>query len=202
MKQNVLFFVLLALAVLSCKESEKQEDQLKTRDIKVAEKLFGLEFSNAERDSMLNSVNQNLESFNAIHDFSLGNMIPPALVFNPIPTGFQPDLENRPVDWPLPEEVTLPENRNELAFCSVAELSVLIRTGKISSVELTRFFLERLEKYSDTLECLVTLTPGVALEQARQADEEISKGVYRGPLHGIPYGIKDLFAYPGYPTSW
>ena len=202
MKQNVLFFVLLALAVLSCKESEKQEDQLKTRDIKVAEKLFGLEFSNAERDSMLTSVNHNLQSFNAIHDFSLENMIPPALVFNPIPTGFQPDLESRPVDWPLPEEVTLPENRNELAFCSVAELSVLIRTGKISSVELTRFFLERLEKYSDTLECLVTLTPGVALEQARQADEEISKGVYRGPLHGIPYGIKDLFAYPGYPTSW
>ncbi len=202
MKQNVLFFVLLALAVLSCKESEKQEDQLKTRDIKVAEKLFGLEFSNAERDSMLNSVNQNLESFNTIHEFSLVNDIPPSLVFNPIPTGFQPDLESRPVDWPLPEEVTLPENRNELAFCSVAELSVLIRTGKVSSVELTRFFLERLEKYSDTLECLVTLTPGVALEQARQADEEIGKGVYRGPLHGIPYGIKDLFAYPGYPTSW
>ncbi len=84
----------------------------------------------------------------------------------------------------------------------MAELSVLIRTGKISSLELTEFFLDRLQKYSDTLECLVTLTPEVALEQARKADEEISRGVYRGPLHGIPYGIKDLFAYPGYPTSW
>jgi Asp-tRNA(Asn)/Glu-tRNA(Gln) amidotransferase A subunit family amidase len=202
MNKNVLLLMLFVLTVFSCKESAKQEGQLKTRDVEVAERLFGLEFSNAERDSMLGAVNQNLESFNAIHEFSLKNEIPPALVFNPIPPGFQHDLESRTVHWPLPEVVTLPEERNDLAFCSVAELSVLIRTGKISSVELTRFFLERLEKYSDTLECLVALTPEVALEQARQADEEISRGLYRGPLHGIPYGIKDLFAYPGYPTSW
>lgn len=202
MKRNVLFLMLLALAVLSCKESEKQEDQITIRDIAVAERLFGLEFINAERDSMLSTVNNNLESFNTIHKFRLENRIPPALVFNPIPTGFQPDLKSRPIEWPLPEKTTLPENMNELAFYSVAELSVLIRTGKISSFELTRFFLDRLEKYGDTLECLVTLTPAVALEQARQADVEIGKGIYRGPLHGIPYGIKDLFAYPGYPTSW
>lgn len=202
MKKNVLLLMLLALAVISCKESMKQDDQITIRDIKVAEKLFGLEFSNAERDSMLRSVNQNLESFNAIHEYSLENRIAPSLVFNPIPIGFQPDMESRPINWPLPEEVNLPKNRNKIAFYSVAELSVLIRTGKISSLELTRFFMDRLEKYSDTLECLVTLTPEVALEQARQADEEIGKGVYRGPLHGIPYGIKDLFAYPDYPTSW
>lgn len=202
MKKNVLILMLLALAVLSCKEGSKQDDQITKRDIEVAEHLFGLEFSNAERDSMLRSVNQNLESFNAIHEYSLENRIAPSLVFNPIPIGFHPDLESRPINWPLPDEVTLPGNRNDLAFFSVAELSVLIRTGKISSLELTRFFLDRLEKYSDTLECLVTLTPKVALEQARQADEEIGNGVCRGPLHGIPYGIKDLFAYPDYPTSW
>jgi Asp-tRNA(Asn)/Glu-tRNA(Gln) amidotransferase A subunit family amidase len=202
MKKNVLILLLLALSVLSCKEHEKKEDKITVRDIAVAERLVGLKFSNAERDSMIRSVNRNLESFHAIHEFSLENRIAPALVFNPIPTGFQPDLENRPVEWPLPEEVSLPENRDELAFYSVAALSVLIRTKKISSFELTRFFLDRLKKYSDTLECLVTLTSDVALEQARQADLELSKGVYRGPLHGIPYGIKDLFAYPGYPTSW
>jgi Asp-tRNA(Asn)/Glu-tRNA(Gln) amidotransferase A subunit family amidase len=202
MKRNVLLYMLLAWAVLSCKESVKQADQITIRDIEVAEKLFGLEFSNTERDSMLRSVNQNLEYFNAIHEYPLENETAPALVFNPIPPGFQHDPVSRPVHWPLPEEVTLPENGIELAFYSVAELSVLIRTGKISSLELTRFFLDRLQKYSDTLECLVTLTPVVALEQARQADMEIGRGIYRGPLHGIPYGIKDLFAYPGYPTSW
>ena len=146
---------------------KKKEDKLTLRDIAVAERLFGLKFSNAERDSMIRPVNRNLESFHAIHEFSLENRIAPALVFNPIPTGFQPDLESRPVEWPLPEEVSLPENRDELAFYSVAALSVLIRTKKISSFELTRFFLDRLEKYSDTLECLVTLTSDVALEQAR-----------------------------------
>jgi len=198
----LIILVLVALAVLSCKKDKDQDDQISRRDIAVAERLFGLEFSKPERDSMLRTVNRNLETFQAIHEFSLENRVSPALVFNPIPTGFQPDLESRPVDWPLPEEATMPENRKKLAFYSVADLSVLIRTGKISSVELTRFFLDRLEQYGDTLECLVTLTPGVALEQARLADEEISKGIYRGPLHGIPYGIKDLFAYPDYPTSW
>jgi len=201
-RSNLIILVLVALAVLSCKKDKDQDDQISRRDIAVAERLFGLEFSKPERDSMLRTVNRNLETFQAIHEFSLENRVSPALVFNPIPTGFQPDLESRPVDWPLPEEATMPENRKKLAFYSVADLSVLIRTGKISSVELTRFFLDRLEQYGDTLECLVTLTPGVALEQARLADEEISKGIYRGPLHGIPYGIKDLFAYPDYPTSW
>ncbi len=202
MKKNVLLLLLLALAAMSCKERVKQEYRIARRDIEVAEKLFGLEFSNAERDSMLRSVNQNLESFRAIHEYCLENETAPSLVFNPIPPGYQHDSVSRPVHWPLPEEIRLPDNRNELAFYSVAELSVLIRAGKISSLELTRFFLDRLKKYSDTLECLVTLTPEVALEQARQADEEMGRGIYRGPLHGIPYGIKDLFAYPGYPTSW
>jgi Asp-tRNA(Asn)/Glu-tRNA(Gln) amidotransferase A subunit family amidase len=202
MRKNVLILLLLTLAVVSCKEGPKQEGQITKKDIAVAERLFGLEFSNTERDSMLSGVNRNLESYHAIHEFSLEYSIPPALVFNPMPDGFQADLECRPVEWPLPAKVEIPENRNELAFYSVAELSVLIRSGKITSIELTKFFLDRLEKYSDTLNCLVTLTSEVALEQARQADEELSKGIYRGPLHGIPYGIKDLFAYPGYPTSW
>lgn len=202
MKRNVLLLVILAWIVPSCNKDMKKEGPLKTRDIEAAEKLSGLGFSEAERDSMLSGVNRHLEYYQAIHEYSLENHVPPALVFHPMPPGFQPQLGTPPVHWPLPEEVPLPEDRNELAFSSVAELSVWIRTRQITSVELTRFFLERLERYSDTLQCLVTLTPGVALEQARQADDEISRGLYRGPLHGIPYGIKDLFSCPGYPTSW
>ena len=194
--------LLVSLVVLSCRESGKEENQVKASDIKAAERLFGLAFSETERDSMLNGVAQHLESLHAIHEKNLGNEIPPSLVFNPLPPEFQPDRESRPVHWPLPEEADLPGDRNELAYWTVAELSVLIRTGKITSLELTRLFLERLEKYSDTLECLVTLTRDVALAQAQRADEEIRQGKYRGPLHGIPYGVKDLFAYPAYPTSW
>ena len=202
MRNTGLLIMLLALISVHCTKNEKTGDQISTKDIAVTEKLFGLEFIKAERDSMLQGVNSNLESYRKIHDFSLENKIPPALVFNPIPPGFQPDLQSRPVQWPIPVKVSMPEDINELAFYSVAELSALIRNRQISSMELTRFFIERLEKYSDTLQCLVTLTPEVALEQARMADEEISQGGYRGPLHGIPYGIKDLFAHPDYPTSW
>jgi Asp-tRNA(Asn)/Glu-tRNA(Gln) amidotransferase A subunit family amidase len=202
MKTNVLLMLSLILLVLSCRDHEEKGDRIRSRDIRVAQKVMGLEFTGAERDSMLRGMEQNLDALQAIRASSLENDIPPSLVFHPLPPGFQPDLASRPVRWPLPEGADLPGDANALAFCTVAELSVLIRTGRISSLELTSFFLERLEKYGDTLECVVSLTPEVALEQARQADDEIRRGLYRGPLHGIPYGIKDLFAFPGYPTSW
>jgi Asp-tRNA(Asn)/Glu-tRNA(Gln) amidotransferase A subunit family amidase len=78
----------------------------------------------------------------------------------------------------------------------------LIKNKKITSVELTKFFLERLKKWGDTLQSVITLTEDTALVQAKQADEEMKRGIYRGPLHGIPFGIKDLFAVKGYKTTW
>jgi Asp-tRNA(Asn)/Glu-tRNA(Gln) amidotransferase A subunit family amidase len=108
----------------------------------------------------------------------------------------------KPIDWKLPASVAMPADKNELSWYSVADLSVLIKTRKISSVELTRFFIERLKKYSDTLHCVITLTEDRAMKMAKKADDEIARGIYRGPLHGIPYGIKDLFAVAGYKTTW
>jgi Asp-tRNA(Asn)/Glu-tRNA(Gln) amidotransferase A subunit family amidase len=96
----------------------------------------------------------------------------------------------------------LPKDKNELAFYSIKQLASLIRSKKISSVELTKFFLERLKKWGDTLHCVITLTEDTALLQARKADEELKKGIYRGPLQGIPYGLKDLYAVRGYKTTW
>jgi Asp-tRNA(Asn)/Glu-tRNA(Gln) amidotransferase A subunit family amidase len=103
---------------------------------------------------------------------------------------------------PIPKGVTMPANRNELAFYSIPQLAYLIKNKKISSLELTRFFIDRLKKYSDTLECLVTLTEDLALKQAKTADSLLAKGKYLGMLHGIPYGLKDLFAVKGYRTTW
>ena len=96
----------------------------------------------------------------------------------------------------------LPANRNELAFYSIPQLASLIKNKKISSVELTKFFIDRLKKWGDTLECVITLTEDLAMQQAKQADDELKKGIYHGPLHGIPYGLKDLFAVKGYKTTW
>ena len=90
----------------------------------------------------------------------------------------------------------------QLAFYSIPQLASLLINKRISSVELTKFFIERLKKYGDTLQCVISLTEDIAMQQARQADEEIAKGVYRGPLHGIPYGLKDLFAVKGTKTTW
>ncbi len=95
-----------------------------------------------------------------------------------------------------------PSDIEDLAFAPVTELAQLIRSGQITSTELTRMYLARLKKYGPRLECVVTLTEDLALAQAARADEEIATGHYRGPLHGIPYGAKDLLAVKGYKTTW
>ena len=97
---------------------------------------------------------------------------------------------------------SLPDNKEDLAFYTVAQLAYLIKQKEVTSVELTELFLERLKKYGDTLQCVITLTDSMALAQARRADDELSRGIWRGPLHGIPYGAKDLLAVPPYKTTW
>ena len=96
----------------------------------------------------------------------------------------------------------MPTDRDEMAFLSLVELSELVRRREVSSVELTRLSLERLERYDPQLECVINLTAERALAQARRADAEIGRGLWRGPLHGVPWGAKDLLAVRGYPTTW
>ena len=100
------------------------------------------------------------------------------------------------------KSVQLPANRNELAFYTIRELAALLQNQEITSEELTKFFIERLKTYNDTLACVISITEEVALAQARKADREIQTGNYKGLLHGIPYGAKDLFATKKYKTSW
>ena len=166
------------------------------------EDLIDMSFSAAERESMQDGLMDYYNSFKALHDFNLPNSIPPALVFDPLPVGFLPGTMQKPREFELPQSVELPSNPNALAFYSVAELSVLIKNQKISSEDLTKLYLSRLKKYSDTLECTVLLLEDRALKKARIADKEIAEGNYRGPLHGIPFGLKDLFAVEGTVTSW
>jgi Asp-tRNA(Asn)/Glu-tRNA(Gln) amidotransferase A subunit family amidase len=123
-------------------------------------------------------------------------------VFNPIPVGKQFDLEQTRQVFDIPQNVELPANRDDLAFYSVTELASLIRDRKISSVELTEYFLDRIDTYDGQLEAIITVTRERALEQAARMDDELENGTYRGPLHGIPYGAKDLLAVEGYRTTW
>ncbi len=167
-----------------------------------AEKLFGLQFNEAKRDSMLGDLKENLENYQKIRSVPLPNSVPPALAFNPAPVGMTFDTQRRPPVWSTPAKLAAPANLEDLAYASVSELAELLRTRKITSTQLTQMYLGRLKKYGPKLECVITLTEELALKQAQRADAEIAAGKYRGPLHGIPYGAKDLLAVKGYKTTW
>ena len=176
--------------------------QIKTENIVGAEKIVGLEFTQAERDSMLQDLIDNLQSYLALRGVEIPNSIPPAMEFDPIPVGFKIDKEERSFVASKARKLERPANLEELAFWPVRDLAEIIRTKKVSSTELTKMYLERLKKYGPKLECVINITEERALDHARRADEEISKGKYRGLLHGIPYGAKDLLAVKGYKTTW
>ncbi len=183
-------------ALLSLTNGIAQVDTLE-----VALPLFDLQYSQSERDSLRAGISSLRSDYQTLHSLELDNSIPPALMFNPIPVGMELEERQDPIIWSLPE-AQLPPNLSELAFYSVGELAFLLRSRKITSTQLTKLYLERLKTYGDTLHCAITLLEDIALEQAAQADRELAMGRWRGPLHGIPYGVKDLFAYPGYPTTW
>jgi Asp-tRNA(Asn)/Glu-tRNA(Gln) amidotransferase A subunit family amidase len=204
--KSLLFIVSLSLAVgiisLSGCKNQSSEKSVSPNLVSATEKLFDLTMTGSERDSMIFSLENQLSDYKIIHSQAIDNSVPPAIWFNPVPAGVNYNGIQKDIDWNLPTSASMPADKNELAWYSVADLSVLIKTRKISSVELTRFFIERLKKYSDTLHCVITLTEERAFKQAQKADEEIARGIYHGPLHGIPYGIKDLFAVEGYKTTW
>jgi hypothetical protein len=177
-------------------------NQLDPDDLKIAGKVAGLDFSRSEIDSMYEGVERDRLSYIENRKNPLNNATAPALVFNPVPSGFEIPQEVKPLYFEFNDDVNLPDNIDDLAFYSVSELGTLIRQRKITSVELTTFFLERLKRHNSELHCVITLTEERAMRQAQQADQEIAAGQYRGLLHGIPYGAKDLFSVAGYPTTW
>ena len=201
MKLSV-FSIILFMAILTWSCNQKDgSDELTSQNIANAEKLIGLEFTQPERDSLLDGLASALDDYAAIREYTLSNDIPPALLFNPLPYGFAPDRDQHEIKWEYPA-VELPEDMDDLGFYTVPQLAALIKSKKITSVELTQFYIGRLKKFGDTLECVITLTDDLALKQAQKADEELSRGICRGPLHGIPYGAKDLLSLPGYKTTW
>ena len=175
---------------------------LTTDMVEVAARVFGLDFTAAERDSMLDNLNNARADYEALRKIDLPNDISPALYFNPLPAGFTVPTGPSSFKASPAGKTTLPKNRDELAYYTVAQLGELIRTKQLSSVELTQFFLNRLKTYDPKLHCVITLTEELALQQAKRADAELKRGKYRGPLHGIPYGAKDLLAKKGYKTTW
>ncbi|MFQ5703843.1 MAG: amidase family protein [Gemmatimonadales bacterium] len=167
-----------------------------------AEGVAGLEFTDEERELMVRGLNRNLAAYEQLREVDLPNSVPPALIFDPVLPGRQLPLEHRPFRLSRRTGVSRPDNLEEVAFWSARDLSELIRTRQVTSVELTKMYLDRLERYGSKLECVITLTDDLALRQASNADREIAHGNYRGPLHGIPWGAKDLLSEDQYRTTW
>ena len=155
------------------------------------EKLIGIELTDAQEAMALGGVNRNLDAYEAIRKIDVPLDTEPAIAFHPARAKkrlYGPKTRFRFGRVELPQFKTV----DDLAFATVPQLAELIRTRRISSTELTKMYLARLKKYGTKLLCVVTLTEDLALKQAAAADAEIKRGKYRGPLHGIPWGAKDL----------
>ena len=166
-----------------------------------AEKLIGIELTDAQEAMALSGVNRNLDAYEANRKIDVPLDTEPAIAFHPVRANkklYTPKTRFRFGRVDLPQFKTV----DDLAFATVPQLATLLRTQRISSTELTTMYLARLKKYGTKLLCVVTLTEDLALRQAAVADAEIKRGKYRGPLHGIPWGAKDLFATKGIKTTW
>ena len=171
--------------------------------IVAAEAVLGLSFRDGDRDLMLRGLNSALAGYQRLHAVPLPNQVPPAFYFDPVPVGKRPvGQPKRPARVSLRTATNIPPNESEWAYAGVAALSRLIHGRVVTSRQLVERSLARIEKFNPELLCVITPTKERALEQADRLDAEARAGKFRGPLHGIPYGAKDLFAVPKYPTTW
>jgi len=156
------------------------------------------------KDMLLDGLNGYSEGFEAIYGLHLKNEVAPALIFDPVLPGMKFETERRPMKISAAPNATgtAPKNIEDVAFYSVRQLAELVRTRKISSAALTEMYMARLKRYDPLLKFVITLTEERATAQAIEADRDIAAGKYRGPLHGLPWGAKDLLAVKGYRTTW
>src|SRR6202041_2807199 len=154
------------------------------------------------KEMMLGDLNEQAKGYDEIYKLHIPNSVAPALLFDPVLPGMTFETVRKPLRMSNAPSVAVPNNIDDLAFVSVRELAELVRTKQVSSLALTEMYLRRLKKYDPTLKFVVTLTEDRALTQAKKADAEIASGKYRGPLHGLPWGAKDLLAAKGYKTTW
>src|SRR5579864_8421225 len=176
-----------------------------TRDmIDDAALIADVRIPDEDKEMMLESLNDFAKDYDMIYELKIGNQVAPAIVFDPVPPGMKLQSEKRSAKNQGAPHVNsaAPKNLEDVAFYSVRQLGELVRAKKVSSMALTDMYLERLKRYDPLLKFVITLTTDRAHAKAKEADQEIAAGKYRGPLHGIPWGAKDLLATKGYRTTW
>jgi Asp-tRNA(Asn)/Glu-tRNA(Gln) amidotransferase A subunit family amidase len=183
----------------------QEKEKITPQMIDEAAKIADVPIPPEDRQMMLRTLNEQVGDYDKIYALHLANGVQPAFNFDPY-VGAAPyetiRRESRISPAPSITARAVPKNLEEIAFYSVRELAELVRSRKVSSTALTEMYLERLKRYDPTLHCVITLTESRALAQAKEADRDIAAGKYRGPLHGLPWGAKDLLAAKGYRTTW
>jgi Asp-tRNA(Asn)/Glu-tRNA(Gln) amidotransferase A subunit family amidase len=190
--------------VLWAQANQAQQGTPITKEmIAAAEQISGLELTDDERTAIAQGLAGNRRTIQQLHAAPLNSTVWPSYFFDPVPPGMKmPEIKPLKTVREKVAVMARPTSVDELAYAGVAALSELVRTRKVKPSELTEMYLGRLKKYDPQLHCVITLTEERARAQARALDSEISNGKYRGPLHGIPWGAKDLLAVKGYPTTW
>jgi Asp-tRNA(Asn)/Glu-tRNA(Gln) amidotransferase A subunit family amidase len=201
MQRRELAKALAMLAPLLGLEGQDAAKGPTREELRTALKNVGLDFRDDALDMALANLKRSQEGFARLRAVNVDAGVDPAFTFSPLIPGYK--LPEGPARFVMSKAPALRwKEAEELGFRSVRELGHLIRTQKISSQELTELYLGRMKRHMGTLLCTITLTEDLALEQAKAADADLRRGKYRGPLHGIPYGAKDLFATKGIKTTW
>ena len=198
---RLAFYCLTFSFLLSCTSANKSF--FSKNDLKKSQKIIGLKFSKNYLDTLHSYLIRNRKGYDSMRLYSLNYQRFPTLQFNPHPIKFEiPKKVNENSNYGDLINLEIPKRMEDIAFYTIPQLNSLIRQRKITSLELTQLYLKRLKEHDRTLFCVITLTEKLALSHARRADSLLDAGVYLGPLHGIPYGLKDLFSVKGYPTTW
>ena len=199
-----VLYTLAAQAQTGAKATGEPElAKITTEMINQAAALAGVHISPENVGMLLDGLNQQRQAYAKIRKLHLPNSIPPAYIFDPLPPGATISTQKQKTVYSkAPHPATVPSNLEDLAFSTVLELADLVRRKKVSSAALTEMYIARIKRYDPLLHFVVTITEDRALAQAKEADAGIARGKYRGPLHGLPWGGKDLLAVKGYPTTW
>ncbi len=192
----------LAPGVLWARMQDAGTQTITLAMITEALKLSGVELTEAERTAMVDAANQNLKRYQELRAIHIPNDVSPPFHFNPIVPGIEVDRTKRPFTLSPPPAVKRPANLEEAAFWPVRHLAELVRTRQVSSLELTDMYLARLHRYNGRLNNVVTFLDDHGRAEAKRADAEIAAGRYKGPLHGIPWGAKDIISVKGFKTTW
>ena len=197
MSNKKTFYLIIFISLLFGFTLIVRNDKIKLKDIKSALKVSGVIFKDEQINTMTNYIERNKSGYIEMRGYKLNNDVIPALKYS-IPN----NLNNNFYYEISSDSLDLPKNKREIAHLQISELAYLIKNKKISSLELTEIYLNRIKKLDKKINAFVTITENLAIEQAKKADKEIKDGNYKGLLHGIPYGIKDLASYPNFPTTW